>query len=276
MKLSEFNNKNVYISGGSTGIGLAIAKRATEAGANVLIFARRLDVLNAALTSCEAFRMHPKQRLEAISLDITDHKATEKTMLNSIENFGCPDALINVAGRAIPKRVEDVSFEQFDQTMKVNLYGCRNTIAPLIPHMKRNGGLIVNTSSMVGLIGVYGYSDYAASKFALVGYSEVLRSELKADNIQVNVLCPPDTDTPGFVTENLTKPPATQLISEAGSLLTPEQVADIFFKELAKDKFLIIPGAEGKFSVFMKRLFPRLVEYAMDGDIRKAERLGSV
>ena len=159
--------------------------------------------------------------------------------------------------------------EQFDATMKINLYGCRNTIAPLIPYMKIKGGLIVNTSSMVGLIGVYGYTDYAASKFALIGYSEVLRSKLKPHNIQVNVLCPPDTDTPGFATENLTKPAATHAISASANLLTPQQVADIFFKEIVKDKFLIVPGLNGKFSVLMKRLFPGLVEFVMDRTIQR-------
>jgi len=272
LKLEQFNTKTVYIVGGSTGIGLAIAQGFTRLGANVLLFARRQSVLDSAVHQCEQVRKDPVQRIEAVSLDITDPIMTERTMHECVSYFGVPDALINVAGRAIPNNVEDISYEQFDATLKINLYGCRNTIAPLIPYMKIKGGLIVNTSSMVGLIGVYGYTDYAASKFALIGYSEVLRSELKAYNIQVNVLCPPDTDTPGFATENLTKPAATHAISASANLLTPHQVAEVFFKEIVKDKFLIVPGLNGKFSVLMKRLFPGLVEFVMDRSIQRAAK----
>src|SRR6185503_5941588 len=106
------------------------------------------------------------------------------------------------------------------ETMAVNLAGCWHMIQALLPHMKARGGYIVNTASLAGLIGVSGYSDYCASKFALVGYSEALRAELKLVGIEVSVLCPPDTDTPGFATENRTKPEETKAISASARLMS--------------------------------------------------------
>src|SRR5438477_366286 len=80
-------------------------------------------------------------------------------------------------------------------------------------------------ASLAGLIGVFGYTDYCASKFAIVGFSEALRSELKPHGIMVSVLCPPDVDTPGFAVENTTKPPETVAISEGAKPMTPDEVA---------------------------------------------------
>jgi len=137
----------------------------------------------------------------------------------------------------------------------------------VITHEKK-GGLIVNTSSIAGIIGIFGYSDYSASKFGLIGFSEALRGEVKQYNINVAVLCPPDTATPGFQNENLTKAAETRTLSEGASLMTSDQVAQVLFKELPRKKFMIVPGVSGKFSVIMKRLFPRLVSVVIDKQIK--------
>ncbi len=270
MKLTDFTHKNVYITGGTSGIGLAIAKQLFSAGAHIVLLARTESSLQAAVTELEQLRKNSQQKLCYRSLDVSDQETSQWLLSDLVESFGVPFALINCAGRAIPQHVENVSYQQFDQTMKINLYGCRNTVSALLPHMKKSGGLIVNTSSLAGIIGVFGYTDYCASKFALIGYSEALRSEVKKHKIKVAVLCPPDTDTPGFENENLTKPAETMAISQAASLMSSEQVAAAFFKGLTKNKMLIVPGRAGKFSVFMKRLFPSVVEFVMDMDIKKA------
>ncbi len=105
----------------------------------------------------------------------------------------------NNNGRAYPRKFADVSCQQFDETMRINMYGIWNTCAALVPHMKEQGGAIVNISSIAGFVGVFGFTDYSASKFAVIGFSEALKSELKQFGITVQVLCPPDTDTPGKV-----------------------------------------------------------------------------
>ena len=269
MKLSDFKNKHVYLVGGSSGIGLAIAEKLVGAGAHVIIISRTLSTLQTALETLQIRRMDSGQKIQISNLDVSDHQLTHSTLNELVNSFGVPDALINCAGRAFPQHHDEISYEQFDQTLKVNLYGCRNTVAALIPHMKKNGGLIVNTASLAGIIGVFGMTDYSASKFALIGYSEALRSEVKKYNIKVMVLCPPDTDTPGFENENKTKPAETHAVSESASLLTSDQVASAFFKALPKKNMIIVPGAAGKFSVYMKRFFPRVVEFVMDRDVRR-------
>mgnify|MGYP000621399968 CR=1 FL=1 len=251
------------------GIGFSIAKKLVANGANVNLFARTESKLKDARGSLEPLRIHSTQMINTRSLDVTDDEMTGSILSEEVKSFGVPDVLINCAGRAIPRKFEDVSYQQFDDTMKINLYGCRNTIAALLPYMKEKGGLIVNTSSIAGTIGVFGYTDYSASKFALVGFSEALRSEVKANDIDVVVLCPPDTDTPGFQNENLTKPTETRALSEGASLMTADDVADVFFKELPRNKFIIVPGISGKFSVLMKRLFPGLVASIIDRQIKK-------
>jgi len=155
----------------------------------------------------------------------------------------------------------------------VNLHGCWNTVQALLPHMKAQGrGYIVNTSSVAGLIGVYGYTDYCASKFALVGFSEALRSELKPHGIIVSVLCPPDTDTPGFKTENQTKPEETRAISAATKVLSPAAVADDLLRGMACGRFLIIPGLDSRLTVLVKRLAPGVVYRIMDRAVANLRR----
>jgi 3-dehydrosphinganine reductase len=138
--------------------------------------------------------------------------------------------------------------------------------------MKERGGYIVNVSSIVGFLGIFGYTDYAAAKFGVIGLSEALRSEVKRYKIAVSVLCPPDTDTPGFVEENKTKPPETQVISASANLMKPEAVAAALFKGMARQEFIIIPNADGRFTYIMKRLFPWLVEMVTDSQVRSVQK----
>jgi len=139
--------------------------------------------------------------------------------------------------------------------------------------MKTQGGYIVNVSSIAGIIGVFGLTDYCASKFAIIGFSEALRSELMPHNIMVSVLCPPDTDTPALEVENRTKPIETHAISENAGLMQPEEVAKALVKGIQKKQSLIIPGIEGKFSCLVKRLAPNLVEWVMDRSIRRVQKV---
>ncbi len=175
----------------------------------------------------------------------------------------------NNNGRVYPRKFADVSYQQFDETMRVNMYGIWNTCAALVPHMKEHGGAIVNISSIAGFVGVFGFTDYSASKFAVIGFSEALKSELKQFGITVQVLCPPDTDTPGFEVENRTKPEETKAVSAAAKVLSADDVAGDLIRHIRKGTFVIIPGLDGKIVFIAKRLFPRLVEYIMDRDIRK-------
>jgi short-subunit dehydrogenase len=247
-----------------------VAKLFAARGADVALFARRAEVLEQAAAEVSAARASEKQRVAWKAVDVSRHEHVSVVMAQAVSESGAPDVLVNCAGRAIPRRFEDVTHEQFDETMRINLYGVWNVTAALVPAMRaRRGGAIVNVSSMVGFLGVYGYTDYAASKFAVVGFSEALRSELQPHGITVSVLCPPDTDTPGFREENRTKPEETKAISAGARLMHPDDVARAMLRGMEKGRFLIVPGFDGKAVWLAKRFAPRLVERVMDGKIRR-------
>ncbi|MCP3939896.1 MAG: SDR family oxidoreductase [Desulfobacteraceae bacterium] len=271
MKILSFEGKNIYIFGGSSGIGLAAGLQLAGLGANLFIHARNKAGLQAAATQIKQQRRVNTQRVAWMSVDIADHLEVNKAINTSVETYGPPDILINCAGRAYPDHFEFITHEQFEETMKINLFGIWNTIAAALPHMKKKGGVIVNTSSVVGYIGVFGYTDYAASKFGILGLSEALRSEFKRYNIGVSILCPPDTRTPGFEVENQTKPEETKAISESGGILESEQVARQLIKGIARGKKMIIPGFDAKLSYYLKRWCPGLVEFVMDRTILKTQ-----
>jgi len=272
--MKDFNGVTAFITGGSSGIGLSTAKLLAAEGAHVAIFARNKKRLEEAAAQIEARRKHAGQKVTWLQLDVSDNSAVKSAMDRAVRYLGVPRLLVNCAGRAYPRNFEDITYAQFDDTMRVNMYGIWNTCAALVPRMKERGGVIVNTSSMVGFVGVFGYTDYAASKFAIVGFSEALKSELKRFNISVQVLCPPDTDTPGFAEENRTKPEETRAISAAAKVMTPDAVAKELIRHIRKGTFMIIPNFDGKTTWIAKRFAPRLVEWVMDRDIRKAQSKG--
>ncbi len=273
MKPSELSGKVVYAVGASMGIGLSIAEKAAAFGADIVVFARRREPLEEAVRVLGERRRRPQQRFEWRQLDVGEHSEVMRVMNAAVVELGAPDLLVNCAGGAQPRHFDRIPREQLMQTMRVNLFGTWSAIQTLLPHMEAHGGgHIVNVSSLAGLIGVFGYTDYCASKFALVGFSEALRSELKPRGIGVSVLCPPDTDTPGFAKENEDKPAETRAVSANARVLSAEQVADSLFRGLGRDKFLIIPGIDGKAGALAKRLFPGLVERVIDYTIRKSRK----
>lgn len=264
----DFNDKKVYLTGGSSGIGLSLGKMLAAKGAHIIIFARRQEQLDLAREEISRCAVTGGQLVRTGSLDVSSRPDVESVMSRALDEFGPPDVLINCAGRAYPHRFEDVTREQFDRTMKVNLYGAWNTASVLLPHMA-SGGYIVNVSSIAGLVGIFGYTDYCASKFGLIGFSEALRSELKPRGITVSVLCPPDTDTPGFEVENRTKPEETKAVSGGVKVMSADDVARALIKGLGQKRFLIVPGFDGRMTVWAKRWFPWVVEWVMDRNIRR-------
>jgi short-subunit dehydrogenase len=267
--MKNFSKKRVFITGGSSGIGLSTANLLARKGAHIIIFARGKERLEAAKNEITGNAISKDQQFSFMQLDVSNHKNVETVMSNAIKVFGEPDVLINCAGRAYPDYFETIPFEQFDETMKINLYSIWNTVSVLLPYMREKGGHIANVSSIAGFIGVFGFTDYCASKFAIIGFSEALKSELKPYGITVSVLCPPDTATPGFEVENKTKPEETKAISANARLMHPDKVAEAFINGIIKGKFLIIPGLDGKLTHIAKRLFPSLVDSIMDRTIKK-------
>ena len=267
--MKDFNDKMVFLVGGSSGIGLSTAKLLAARGAGLVLFARNSERLEKAVAQAAACGISPGQTFSFMTMDASDPGEVKKVMTRAVAEFSAPDVLINSAGRAIPGYFADLTYERFEATMKTNLYGTWNTVSALVPHMKEKGGAIVNVSSVAGFVGVFGYTDYCASKFGVLGFSEALRSELKPLGISVFVLCPPDTDTPGLQEENKTKPVETQALSGNVKLMGPDDVAKALLKGMAKGQFLIIPGFDGRITHLAKRFLPGLVTGIMDRTIKK-------
>lgn len=270
----RYLGRNVYISGGSSGIGLAAAKLFASLGAHVLIIARRPVVLREAAHEIEACRILSEQRVSWLSLDVTGHDAVISELPRAAADFGTPHIVIASAGMAYPDYFERIPYEEFDLTVKTNLYGIWNVLAALVPIMKASGGHIVNVSSIAGFMGVFGYTAYSSTKFAVIGLSEALRSEMKPHGIRVSVLCPPDTDTPCLARENLTKPAETRALGESAGLMSPDEVARAMLRGMEKGRFLILPGMEGPFIHAAKRLLPGVVDMVMDRMVARARRRG--
>jgi short-subunit dehydrogenase len=274
--MKSYQGKTVYITGGSSGIGLAAARQFAAAGANVAIFSRDQKKLDAALASIQAAKVSDAQKFVAEALDVGNNVDVEAKLPALARDFGVPDILVNCAGTVWCNYLEETPYDAYEQEMRTNFFGVRNTVAALLPFMKEKGGHIVNVSSTLGFIGAFGYAAYAPSKFAIVGFSEVIRGELKRHNIRISVLCPPDTDTPQLAEENRTKPPETYAINSNAGLMQPEQVAAAMIKGMERNRFMIVPGFMNRVSYVAKRWFPGLVFSMMDSDARKAQaKMGS-
>jgi 3-dehydrosphinganine reductase len=162
----------------------------------------------------------------------------------AINTLGPVSILVNCAGTSVPATFEDAKPEDFKRLMDINYLGSVYVTKACVPSMKKKGGHIVFTSSQAGLLGVYGFSAYAASKFALRGLAETLAMELKPFNIFVTLSCPPDTDTPGFAEEEKLKPAITREISQTAGLVPADVVANGLVNDMLNGKFMSSVGFE--------------------------------
>jgi 3-dehydrosphinganine reductase len=151
----------------------------------------------------------------------------------------------------------------FETTMRVNYFGTLYTIRAALPAMRHRGrGRIVLVSSAAGLIGVFGYTAYSPSKFALRGLAESLRGEVGRDGVRISILYAPDTDTPALAEENLIKPIETKRISSFAKLLQPDEVAQALETGLLRGHFSVAPGWKTRiFHRFGSLIEPVLARY---------------
>lgn len=269
----SFAGKRVFISGGSSGIGKALATALVEEGASVCIAARGQARLDEALAELRGRVRGEGQRLIRVVLDVGDREAVERAAAQVLAEFGGLDLLINNAGITYPAAILDTPPEQFEAIMRVNYFGTVYLTRAVLPSMIEAGaGQIVMVSSLAGVIGIYGYTAYSASKFALVGFAESLRQDLLIHGIGVSVVFPPDTDTPQLREENRIKPAQTRAIAGTVKVLSPEFVAAATLAGLRKNRHQIIPGFASKFSCFMARRFPALTRWTLDAQLRQFER----
>lgn len=245
--MKEFKNKNVLITGGSSGIGLALAEKLVAEGANVWILARREKLLDEAVAQLEKGKASPTQKIGKIQADVSNFSELKAAIEKVFTDKLAPDLLINCAGLVHPGEFLEIEPDDFASDINVDYLGTVYTTKVMAPLMVKNkSGHIVNISSLAGVVPIYGYSAYAPAKYAVRAFSEILKTELTPYNIHVSVVYPPDTDTPQLEYDNAHKPNVTKEITQGGGLLSASAVADCIIKGIKKDKFAIVPGLEGK------------------------------
>ncbi|RLC89812.1 MAG: short-chain dehydrogenase [Chloroflexi bacterium] len=243
----DFCSQHAIITGGSSGIGRATARLLARRGANVSLIARRQELLDETVTELESQRQSPAQRFQARSADVTDWEQTQAAIAALTADGLPPDILVNAAGFAHPGYVEELPLEIFHQTMDVDFFGTLHPIKAVLPAMmERRSGHIVNFSSVAGFLGVFGYTAYGAAKFAVRGFSDVLRQEMKPHGIHVSVIFPPDTDTPQLHYENQFKPLETRRIAGAAQALKADQVAQALVRGIERRQAYILPSLDTK------------------------------
>jgi NAD(P)-dependent dehydrogenase (short-subunit alcohol dehydrogenase family) len=186
--MQDFVGKTAFITGGASGIGLALGQVFAEAGMNVML----ADIEEGALTTAVERLRRPHSKVQGIICDVADPVSVEKAAAKTFEVFGNVHVLCNNAGVAGGSGIDDISVETWRWVVDVNLMGVVHGISSFLPRMRARGegGHIVNTASMAGLENGLGFSPYAASKFAVVSMSEGLAWQLSSLRIGVTVLCP--------------------------------------------------------------------------------------
>jgi 3-oxoacyl-[acyl-carrier protein] reductase len=187
----DLTEKIAVITGGTKGIGRAIAETLLKAGASVFICARDKTELKRALEELSAFG-----NIDGEVCDVRSEGQVEAMLAECARVFGAVDILINNAGIGIiGKTVEEMSAEEFEQTLQTNLFGVFYTCHHAIPLMKKRGGYIINISSLAGQNAHPRMAAYNASKFGLNGFTEAMMQEVRADNIKVSLICPGSVNT---------------------------------------------------------------------------------
>jgi 3-dehydrosphinganine reductase len=266
-----FKHQHAIITGGSSGIGKATAQLLAQEGANITIIARTQITLDTAKSDLEAVKATPVQRVMTIAADVSDRVQIEQAIQSAISSLGPVDLLVTSAGIAHPGYFQEIPTEVFEQTMATNYFGTLYSIRAVLPTMEQHQkGHVVLVSSGAGLMGLYGYTPYSPTKFALRGLAESLRGELKLSGIHTSIVYPPDTDTPQLVAENETKPLETKLITATAKTWSAEGVAQEIVRGIKRKKFAIAPGLEMTLLEKLHSLLSPIINYYFDGLVIKA------
>jgi 3-oxoacyl-[acyl-carrier protein] reductase len=185
-------SKVAVVTGGTKGIGRAIAEALLEQGARVVVGARSAKDIEEAGQSLG-------ENARAVICDVRRPDDCARLLDTAVDAFGGLDVLVNNAGVGVFERVEALSIDEWDRVIETNLSGVFYCTAAAIPHLrKRGGGWIINIGSLAGKNAFPGGAAYNASKFGLIGFSEALMQEVRHDGIRVSYIMPGSVATPGF------------------------------------------------------------------------------
>jgi 3-dehydrosphinganine reductase len=244
---------HAIITGASSGIGLALARKLAAAGYHLSMISRRKDLLLEAATDIQRHMLREDQKIEIYPADVADIAQAEAAVKACVARLGPPDLVITSAGIAVPGYFEDMPASVFERSLAVNYLGTLYVLRAALPAMRaRKRGRIVFISSGAALMGLFGYASYGPSKFAVRGLAETLRSELQADNVGVSIVYPPDTETPMLDEENKTKPEETKLITSLAKTWSADAVAECIMRGIKRGAFAITPGS----TITLMHMFP--------------------
>jgi 3-dehydrosphinganine reductase len=223
---SPSTKNHVIVFGGSKGIGLAIAKEcAAKKNLNnlkITILARNKEALDRAKKEiCDVADTASTTSVEAISVSVSDYPALEK-IAGKIVNREERTIIFNCAGIPYTTNYDEIPIEVYDKLCQTNLLGSMYMTRAFLPHIEN--GCIVLCSSAVGQVGMFGYSAYAPTKFALRGFAEAMHAEMirSKPGVSIQVAFPVDTDTPGYQEECKMMPEITKILNADGGVSKPE------------------------------------------------------
>ena len=254
--MKDLKNKVVLVTGAATGIGEGTAIAFAREGCDLILCTRKnAEGLQATAGKIKAMG----RKVLTVMADVSKREDVERLCQTALKEMGRVDILMNNAGVAMIAEIRDTSLEDFERVLGVNLWGPIHTIHYLLPHMiERKSGHIVNVSSAAGLLGAPAGGAYAASKFGLVGLTEVLRTEVERFNIGVTAVCPSvvrsdiwnATTVKGFKKE-VAEPPAI-------FRMTPEAAAKQIVRAVKRNQALLVVTAHAKVLYHIKRISPAL------------------
>ena len=255
--MSPFQDRVAVVTGGGSGIGLAVCEELARRGARVVL--ADIDLAKAE-AAAEGIRT-AGGRARAAAVDVSDAAQVEELVARTYADNGALDYLFNNAGIALFGEVRDMTLEQWNRILAVNLHGVVHGVVAAYPRMVARGtGHIVNTASLAGLVPTPGATTYAATKHAVVGLSTSLRGEAAALGVKVSVVCPGIIDTP--IKHSLTwlhLDKEKMLGDPLIRLTAPDVCARVIVRGVERNRPMIVVTATAKGSWSLYRMFPQFV-----------------
>ena len=261
----DFKDKCVVVTGATGGMGKAFCRRFGAAGAKLGL----LDLESEALSSFEKELTDQNMECVAAACDVTKEDDCRAAMSSVIERFGGIDVLINNAGITHRSSFMDTDIAVYRRVMDVNYFGSLHCAKTSLESLIQRQGIIITISSIAGFSPLYGRTGYSASKHALHGLFESLRTELKAQGVHVMVVCPGFTAT-GITVNALDADgsPTKHPQSTVGRVATPDEVAESVFRAAERNKRLLVLSMVGRLTWLMTRIAPGLYEWIMTRSLK--------
>lgn len=257
----DFKEKVVVITGASTGIGKATSIEFAKRGANIVLVARRDNKLNQVNQELSKFNVETL----ICPCDVSDKSQVQIMSKKVLEKFDKIDILVNNAGFAIYGSVSDLTIEEIESQMNTNYFGMVYCIKNFLPFfLKQNSGHIVNVASLAGSFGLPGIASYCATKFAMLGFSEGLKHELKGTGIGITVVSPIMVRTDFFEHPSFNKIPKYSPTS-----LSPQAVAKAIIKASNSSRLEITVPSIARAAIWAKHNLPYVIDSAISSSFSR-------